>query len=228
MRNISALGLVGLTSLAIASAAGAQVRITEWMYDGSNGEFIELTNVGATNVDFNGWSFDDDSGVPGSFSLTGIGIVAPGQSVIITEATTTAAQFRTNWGLSASIVVLAGNTNNLSRNDTINIYDNTNALVDTLAYGDQNFPGTIRTQGRAGVPTSLAALGANNPAMWGFADTVPGGGPYDLTGIAGPSGWRTSAGGQTGNPGYFTVPTPGAATLIGVAGIAAIRRRRSN
>lgn len=35
--------------------AEAQIRITEFMYAGE--EFIELTNVGSTPVDFTGWSF---------------------------------------------------------------------------------------------------------------------------------------------------------------------------
>ncbi len=32
-----------------------------------------------------GWSFDDNHGQPGAFSLSAFGIVQPGESVIITE-----------------------------------------------------------------------------------------------------------------------------------------------
>ena len=52
-----------LAAAAFAPLASAQVYITEWMYNGNGatGEYIEFTNLGATAVDFSGWSFDDDS-----------------------------------------------------------------------------------------------------------------------------------------------------------------------
>lgn len=47
--------------------AHADVRITEWMYSGGSGEFIEFTNLGSSAIDFTGWSYDDDSRLPGVF-----------------------------------------------------------------------------------------------------------------------------------------------------------------
>jgi hypothetical protein len=120
------------------------VFITEWMYSGLNGEFIEFTNLSGTAVDFTGWSFDDDTRTPGSTDLSTFGMVAPGQSVILTEVE--AAAFRAAWELSASILVLGGNSNNLGRNDEINLFDDNGSLVDRLTFGDQNIPGTIRTK----------------------------------------------------------------------------------
>ena len=43
--------------LPFTPVAGAVV-ITEWMYQGANGEFVEFTNTGTTPVDLAGWSFD--------------------------------------------------------------------------------------------------------------------------------------------------------------------------
>ena len=60
------------------------------------------------------------------------------------------------------------NTNNLGRDDEINIFNGA-TLVDRLTYGDQTFPGTIRTQGKSGVPTTCQALGANNVGAWVFS-----------------------------------------------------------
>lgn len=61
------------------ASAHAQVRITEWMYSGNPGEYVEFTNLGPAAVDFTGWSFDDDSRTPGVFSLSGFGVVQPGE-----------------------------------------------------------------------------------------------------------------------------------------------------
>ncbi|HWJ86254.1 MAG TPA: lamin tail domain-containing protein, partial [Cellulomonas sp.] len=95
-RDISRIvaALVGLTTvsvLATALPATAQVeaapdvRITEWMYNPvhSAGEYIEITNLGATAVSLAGWSFDDDSRAPGTVPLDGLGTLAAGESAII-------------------------------------------------------------------------------------------------------------------------------------------------
>ena len=77
--------------LVLTVAAPAQIRITEWMYQGGNtidgvgtaDEFIEFTNVGLSPIDMTGWSFDDSSRAPGSQSLSAFGTVGPGESVIL-------------------------------------------------------------------------------------------------------------------------------------------------
>ncbi len=99
------------------------------MYQGANekGEFIEFTNTGTTAVDMTGWSFDDDSRLAGSVSLSAFGIVNAGESVISTESTVAA--FRANWGLSSEVTIIGGNTVNLGRADEINLFDNTGTLA---------------------------------------------------------------------------------------------------
>lgn len=144
------------------------VMITEYMYSGNSGEFIELTNVCQTPVDLEGWSFDDDSRIPGSFDLSGAEILAPGESLIITESA--AAAFRTAWDLCENQKVLGGLTNNLGRNDEINIFNQNGELMDRLTYGDQSFPGTIRTQNASGW-VSASGLGNNDPSAWTLSVT---------------------------------------------------------
>ena len=156
------------------SAAQAQMRITEWMYNGlgkdskgkadNSGEFVEFTNIGSSAIDMSGWSFDDDSRTPGSQSLSAFGTVAPGESVLLTDVTDTV--FRTDWGLAATVKVIGGNTNNLGRADEINLYDASSNLVDRLTYDDQTLGG-IRTNNVSGNPSSMSDLGANECAQMG-------------------------------------------------------------
>lgn len=201
--------LCGAAALGVfAALAQADVVITEWMYSGASGEFIEFTNVGAAPVDLTDWSYDDDSAVPGSVDLSPLGIVDPGESVILTEID--AATFIAEWGL-AGVSVLGGNTNNLGRNDQINLFDDSGALADRLTYGDQTFAGSIRTQDTSGIPSSPAALGADDVYQWQFAATGDAYGSY------------TSASGDVGNPGVY-VPEPAAVILLLTGGLA-IRRR---
>lgn len=206
-----------------ALSAHANVQITEWMYSGNGGEFIEFTNVGSAPVDFTGWVYDDESRFNsvalGGFSLSGFGIVAPGESVVLTESTVTA--FRSAWALPAGVKVVGGFTNNLGRNDEINLFNASGALVDRLRYGDSNYvPGTIRTQNVSGNPGTVADLAP-------FIVTTG----WVLSSAGDAFGSYLAPGGDVGNPGRFVlvVPEPGtvAMTLAGLALVAGIARRRA-
>lgn len=74
MRYFLAIGLVAL----LASAAFGDMVISEWMYSGTDGEYIEFTNNGSESVDMTGWSYDDDSQTPGTVDLSAFGVVEPG------------------------------------------------------------------------------------------------------------------------------------------------------
>lgn len=170
----------------ITTPALPSIRITEYAYQGANGEFIEFTNVGTTPVDMSGWSYDDDSRIAGTVSLSAFGIVRPGESVILAEIS--AAAFRTAWNLCDSAKVIGNLTTNLGRNDEINLYDHEGNLIDRLTYGDQNFPGSVRTQNISGW-VSEAGLGNNDAYAW------------ILSSIGDIEESYTSTGGDIGNPG---------------------------
>lgn len=209
MKHTFAAALVALSAAAIASAA--DIRITEWMYQGGNGEFVELTNVGNSAVDMTGWSYDDDSEVPGTVSLSAFGVLQPGKSAVFTE--TDAATFIAAWNL-VNVPVIGGVTTNLGRNDEINIFDAGDQLADRLTFGDQNIPGTIRTQNKSGNPNSVAALGANDVRLWSLAAVGDVYGSY------------TSTGGDIGNPGTsIFVPEPATLSVLALFGLIAARRR---
>lgn len=212
------IGRLALCGLLVASAAAsqAQIAITEWMYNGS--EFVEFTNLGASAVDMTGWSYDDESRIPGEVSLSAFGSVAAGESVILSEAS--AGDFRVLWGLAATVKVIGNNSVNLGRNDEINLFDAQGGLVDRLRYGDSSYvPGTIRTLNISGNPTTLALLTNDTSAGWVLST------PGDAFGSLAVNG------GLVGNPGVFAlaVPEPAAVALM-LAGLltvtAAARRRR--
>jgi hypothetical protein len=196
------------------SKANAEMYITEWMYSGNGGEYVEFTNVGNVAIDMTGWSYDDDSNIPGVLNLSAFGIVQPGESVVITEDS--AADFRNDWGLDASVKIIGNYTNNLGRNDQINLYNNLNALVDRLTYGDETFAGSIRTQEISG-NFAFADLGLN------FAD--PHNAFFSQAGDIFGS-WQ-SANGDFGNPGVYVVPAPTALALLGFGAASTRRRRRA-
>lgn len=172
---------------------GGKICITEYMYNpagsGTTGEFVEITNTGDAAVSMTGWSFDDNSRLAGSFSLSGLGTIQPGESAIITEIS--AANFRTEWSLAASKKVIGGNNQNLGRSDEINIYDASNNLVDRLTYDDQTIPGSIRTNGASGW-TTYVNLCTNNIAGW------------QLSVVGDAQNSYQSSAGNIGNPGSYT------------------------
>ena len=198
-------------------SARAAMMITEWAYQGSGSEFVEFTNTGTSAVDMTGWSFDDNSGIAGSVSLSSFGLVAPGESVVLTDLTATA--FRTEWGLSTAAKVIGDNLQNLGRSDEINLYDSVGTRIDWLAYDDQAIGGP-RTNLASANPGSLAAVGTHDVLQWVLST------PGDLYSS------YTSASGGIGNPGLFAMtPEPGSALLAVLAGMGllfASRRRRSS
>jgi hypothetical protein len=96
------------------------------------------------------------------------------------------------------VKIAEGNTNNLGRDDEVNIYDG-DTLVDRLTYGDDvTFmgQGTIRTQGVSGVPPTCVPLHANDVHQWAFS-------------VSGTAGAVTSAKGNIGSPGTTPLDTCG-------------------
>ena len=192
--------------LFIASAAQAEIRITEWMYNGtatgSVGEFVEFTNVGSSAIDMTGWSFDDDSRIPGIESLSAFGTVAPGESVLLTDVPDTT--FRSNWGLASTVKVIGDNTTNLGRADEINLFDASSALVDRLTYNDQATPTPLgpRTNKISGNPTAFSDLGTNDATHWVLSSVGDRYGSY------------TATTGDIGNPGIYVDAVPEPATIV--------------
>ncbi|MBD2418514.1 lamin tail domain-containing protein [Anabaena cylindrica FACHB-243] len=181
------------------------IRITEYQDGGNGSEFFEITNIGDTAIDLNGWSYDDDSRIAGTVSLSAFGMVGAGESVIVTE--NNADNFRNDWGLSSSVKVIGELTVNLGREDEINIFDNTNQLIDSLSYGDSTkFPGTSRANG-VSAWTAAANLGTNDITTW------------TLSTVGDNLNSFNSLSGGIGNPGsYSSAAVPSPAVLLSQSG----------
>lgn len=183
-------------TIAYSFGATGGMRITEWMYSGTTGEFVEFTNMSAAPIDLTGWSMDDDHAVPGAFSLSAFGVIQPGESVVVTEAVE--ATFRAAWNLPASVKIIGSlgvaTGNNLARNDEINLYNAGNVLVDRLTYGDQSFPGTIRTQNTSG-QTCTESIGQDDPSLW------------ELSAVGDEYNSFLSTSAEKGSPGSYTAPS---------------------
>ena len=122
-------------------------------------------------------------------SISTAGVLQAGETLIVSEAT--ALDFRARHGLCAEQKVLGGNTQNLGRSDSIVIFDAASAVVDRLDYGDQTFPGSVRTD-VASAWVTTAGLGANNALAWVLSST----GDQENT--------RTSSAGFPASPGRST------------------------
>ena len=150
-------------------AGGVGMQLTEWLYSGNHGEYVEFTNRGTQAIDLTNWILKDDQLALPGFSLSEFGIVQPGESVIVTENVD--ANFRTAWNLAGSVKIIdqlgavGVGGSGYGRADQIHLYDSGGVLIDRLFYGDQTFPGSIRTQNISG-QAPCSALGQNNVIAW--------------------------------------------------------------
>lgn len=228
---IRALALSSFALAALAVAANANVRITEFMSEGQGltgpgtganrqREFFELTNLGTNAVDVSTWSYNDDNANdPHNFGPA-FGSLAAGESVIFTQMT--ADNFRSYWNLSSAVRIFSyGQASNLGNADTINIYNSFTqspaTLVDSLSFtADARGSGISRNRPFDGLTGQFAnsawvisAVGDTFQSRLAPNPSFPVGDAYiDLA-----------------NPGVY-VPTPAASALLLFAATAAGRRRR--
>jgi predicted extracellular nuclease len=207
--------IVASAALLLVSTAHANVFITEFCSDtGDNQkfEFAEFTNLGNTPVDMTGWSEDDSTAKPNKtgHSLTGLGILAPGESGIITEATPAA--FRSYWGLASTVPVVGPYTNDsLSTTaDSVTLFNASGTLVDRIDYSGAGTTGDSVTRN-----APLDALGLNDNALWVNSQLGDSFGSFRAA-------QNVSL---VGNPGEYNVPEPTSLTLLSATGLLAIRRR---
>lgn len=214
-----------------ASADLTDVFITE-VYAGISGEdgtsdWIEVTNFGTDAVSLVGTFYDDESGSVTDGDPIPDVTLAAGESIIVlvdvggsTLADPVAVQaeidnFITIWGdLGIQIVVSDGGGLNPD-GDGAFVLAGDGTIIAGVGFGDVNSFGTstlqFLPQGNTGGPfaSEIGVLGAFESNAF-FNDEPIGGVDQSVTLI--------------GSPGV--VPTPGAAAILGLGGLAAARRRR--
>lgn len=193
--------LAAIAAATAVSSAAPEVRITEKMYTGLFGEFVEITNVGDQDQDMTGWEYTD-SEAEDFVDLSAIGTLEDGESAIITEADE--AVFSLVWygtftGVSkpAGLVIIDNVTVNLGRNDAVQIFDN-GLPADSLTYNDQGSGDVdgFRSEDVSAVPGPLTVFGTDKYSTWILSvDGVNG---------AWKSGNHAANGnGTIGSPGYY-------------------------
>ncbi|MBP6030511.1 MAG: SdiA-regulated domain-containing protein [Sphingobium sp.] len=108
-------------------------------------DWFEVTNTSAFAIDISGWKMDDSSGSPAAaVALNGITTIGAGESVIFIESANPAAAkaaFLSIWfggNAPASLQIgsyTGGGVGLGTGGDAVNLYDNTNALRASVAFG---------------------------------------------------------------------------------------------
>ena len=189
---VSQLSAVGVHSAFAAAGDAAEIgspgtvgkvfisEVAPWSSGNSpaalQADWFEVTNSSAFAVDITGWKMDDNSGsFAAAVALSGITSIAPGESVIFLEATSSnleakKAAFLATWfGANPSANLQIGNYTGSgvglgTGGDAVNLYDSTGVLQATVAFGASptgpSFATFDNTVGATGAPTPIAQLSA--------------------------------------------------------------------
>lgn len=212
MKNIVTT-LAAIAAVTVSAQAAPNVQITEIMYTGLFGEFIELTNIGADPQSFDtpgsiggtatvGWSFSDSDNVAGEVSLAQIDELSDGESAIITEVSDTI--FIQAWYTEppanpvtlAATNIVENNAVNLGRSDTVNIYDENGNTKDSVVYSDPFGP---RSEDVSAKPDATLSAQGTNAAFSTWLLSTTSGAPNGNAWKAGVTG----APGPVGSPGKY-------------------------
>jgi hypothetical protein len=232
-----------LAAILLAAPSAAQVRLTEFMYEGQGDtatgnagrrqrEFFELTNLGTAAVNVSTWSYyDNDSSATFAFGPT-LGSIAAGESIVFTQMT--AADFRTYWSLPNSVrIVSYGALSDLGNADAIAVFNSFTpslmTVVDTLPYFFEdsrasgvslNLPfGAGYSSFESWISSSAGDIYGSNfaPSPTGFPPNFP----------QPTAGFDQANYIDLANPGrYAPVPEPSTLALAGIAALALRRRSR--
>ena len=204
-----------VTTLAVLAAATSahSMEITEVMYKGMFGEFVEVTNTtGSTILAANlaNWSFDDNSLIARTVVFpTNQGNLANGQCVIITEVSRTI--FNQAWFVEPSkspdvgtIIYIDNNTTNLGRSDAAAIFD-LNSLtptvaVDVITFNDEAASGTDPKGPRTEDTSAVQDASDYSTALDQFKFWAASGNP-DTGAILVTNSWKAGVPGKTGSIG---------------------------
>ncbi len=225
---IATLAIAGLA--AAASADITDLRITEVFpgLPGANGttDWFELTNYSNTTVSTAGLFYDDNSFDATQDDALDALTIAPGESVVFlvsweddfVDPADAVAEFFAFWGAAVANVqvgVVTGGSGLGGGGDAVSIFSGNTAsaqVISTAAYDSEVARTTIdyaAVDPTKVFRTPLDSALSSAPLPWAF----------ESEGLAGDNNETVF-----GSPGV--IPTPGAVSVLGLAGLAAARRRR--
>lgn len=163
-------GILNATTLSFNTAApvviaptAPKLLITEVNSNAAGGDFFELYNYGTTTLDLAGWKWDDDSA-----SFTDVGnasfgsvSIAPGQRIVVINATSTSA-FITAWSIPSTVTVVATGGPGLGGGDAVVIFDAAGKVVTSFNYKS----GTVTITASDGSVISPAAPSVGVTAVY--------------------------------------------------------------
>ncbi|PQO38019.1 hypothetical protein C5Y97_07990 [Blastopirellula marina] len=188
-------------SIADDDAASPSVVISELMYNPNSSEaiplaeWIEVVNVGPGSVDLSGWKFDDEDSTDWG-AIPGGTILTEGQVAVFFDAAfTTAADFRSDWNVPASALVIGIDWGSLSNspsdtNEILALLDGAMVQQDLVNYDDAgDWPSDP-----GGPSIYLTNLSSDNNVGTNWAQSVvgvdgainPNGVTFDVTDVGSP------------------------------------------
>mgnify|MGYP005833583401 CR=1 FL=1 len=214
------LGVACLVPTIAGAPARAALIITEVMASSShpggaaNGDWWELLNNGPTAVNLENWFWNDDNKLGGTKRIFGNVTINPGEIILVVdEPTNNIAGFRDAWGLGSSLQILSSQqvTNAFAglgaNGDEVNLYDPSNTLVASVAFG-------VSTTGQTFAwDASGTSLGKSVDGQYGAYVALGNG--------------DGGAGTDVGSPGYVYVPEPSTLALVFVLLAAGWAARRA-
>jgi MYXO-CTERM domain-containing protein len=230
MKSLCAAAVLGLAGIASAGIAQPNIIVTEVWAGGLPGaeataDWFEITNFGDAPFALTNVFFDDDSADPTTNNpIANIASVAPGESVIVLtswledfgSAENAVSIFQSVWGESNLAGVQIGWIDGVTGGpglggggDAVFLFDGNTEdanLITAQVYTTDTQPESFIYNPLTGEFGEYAQVGV----FGAFESTVNASGGLDVPAV--------------GSPGF--VPTPGAAALLGLAGLAAGRRRR--
>jgi hypothetical protein len=220
--NRSSIARVALVAglSAFASLSNAAIIVSEvapWSSGNSTlgSDWFELTNTGNSAVSLTGWKMDDaSSSFSSGATLNGISSIAPGESVIFIETSSSkAAQFKTLWfGSNApaglQVGQYSGSGIGLSTDgDQVNIFNASGVLQTKVIFGASDSAAPFQTfDNTAGLNNATISL-------------------LSQVGVNGAFAAAASTVGEVGSPGL--IPAPSALALLGAAGLVGRRSRKA-
>jgi len=185
--------------------------ITEIMYDPATdeprGEWVEIYNAASFPVDISGEQLSDLTGP--SWGSVPSGTVLGGESfAVLINDQISKADFRSEWNVPAVALVIPVSWGELNLIETLSFE------FDVVAY--QNGSGWPIANDAASIYLTDLHLNNGIAANWALSTLA----------VARHPAGTIYASGDLGSPGLFAVPEPTSLALLGVGGMALLRRRR--